>query len=124
MVKEMQAEMSQTGVTLVKIWQARQAEFVEKYKKETAKSTLEAALGHKPKKLCECHDFQWSRSLWKEAALEAQRALYGIVTAYLFFGYLFMSAQDPSIAHGEWGKINGWYFMSATVSTVSLLAFF
>ena len=120
MVAEMQETMEKTGESLQSQWKHKRSELVEKYKHKVQLGLLESALGghDKPIKLNECHDFAWSRSLWRNASREAARTILKLLCAYLFLGFWLMAYYDPSIANGNWLALDGWYFLSATMTTV------
>lgn len=104
------------------IWNRRRAKLVEKYPSATKAGLLESAISKKDKpiKLSECHDFAWSRTLWRAAAEQAAALILKLVVVFLFVGYWTMAFYDPYIANGNGFAINGWYFLSATVTTVGL----
>jgi len=74
----------------------------------------------RPKKVTDCSDFAWSRSLFKEKASALTNTVLKMTFVYFALGYLTMASLDPSIANGNWGSDKGWYFISATISTVGL----
>lgn len=53
--------------------------------KITGPSTL-AANGTKPIKISDCHDFAWSRSLWRIQANKLGWLTLGLIATYLFLG--------------------------------------
>jgi hypothetical protein len=122
MVSEMQETMKKTGESLQSQWKYKRKELVDKYRQTSQHGLLESALGggDKPIKLNDCHDFAWSRTLWRNASLEAGKFIFKLLCAYLFLGYLLMAYYDPSIANGNWFTVEGWYFLSATMTTVGI----
>jgi len=45
-------------------------------------------------KLNACHDFAWSRSLWKEAATSTGRLAFGLVVVYMVLAYFLLARLD------------------------------
>jgi hypothetical protein len=65
-------------------------------------------------KLNECHDFAWSRALWKEAALNTFYVAIFLLAAYLVLAYYLLTFTEPRM----FGGISSWYFLVATLTTV------
>ena len=122
MVAEMQEVMKETGESLQSQWKHKREQLVEKHGRTNQFGLLESALGgsDRPIKLNECYDFAWSRTLWRNASVDAGRLIFKLFCAYLFLGYLLMAYYDPSIADGNWLTVDGWYFLSATMTTVGI----
>eukprot|EP00614_Pseudopedinella_elastica_P004068 CAMPEP_0172589832 /NCGR_PEP_ID=MMETSP1068-20121228/8397_1 /TAXON_ID=35684 /ORGANISM="Pseudopedinella elastica, Strain CCMP716" /LENGTH=972 /DNA_ID=CAMNT_0013385485 /DNA_START=130 /DNA_END=3048 /DNA_ORIENTATION=+ len=72
-----------------------------------------AGLAGKQTRLRECHNFAWSRSLWREAAKE----VLGVTLAVLAL-YMALSAVQCTVE--GYGAIDSFYFMMATLCTVGL----
>ena len=122
MVSEMQEMMKKTGESLQSQWNKMRKEALREQNQKSQLGLLESALGggDKPIKLTDCHDFAWSRTLWRNASAEAGRNIFLLLCAYLFLGFLLMAYYDPSIADGNWLTVDGWYFLSATMTTVGI----
>ena len=122
MVSEMQEIMNKTGESLQSQWNKRRKEVLKEQKQKSQLGLLESALGggDRPIKLSACHDFAWSRTLWRNASAEAGRNIFILLCAYLFLGFWLMAYYDPSIANGNWLIVDGWYFLFATMTTVGL----
>ena len=71
-----------------------------------------AAGGARPTRLSDCHDFSWSRGLWRTAAMQTLRVAGALTLAYVALGWYFLIHWEGM--PGLWG----WYFLSATLSTV------
>ena len=122
MVSDMQETMKKTGESLQSQWKHKRKELVENHGQTNPFMLLESALGgsDRPIKLSECHDFAWSCTLWRNASVDAGCLIFKLFCAYLFLGYLLMAYYDPSIADGDWLTVDGWYFLSATMTTVGI----
>lgn len=63
-------------------------------------------------KLSECHDFLWSKTLWKKAADETAK-----LSVILLFFYIGLGSYLMAYRNGLNG-IDAWYFLIATLTTV------
>jgi hypothetical protein len=120
MVKDIQDEVAQAvhPKPIMDIWKERRVELMKKHKPE--RQNFDVPKGVKPIRLNECHDFLWSNTLWAEKAHAAWILVLKMTIFHLVFGYLTVAFLDPSIADGSVVSLDGWYFMSATISTVGL----
>jgi len=129
-VKIMQAKVKGTSKTLMECWAEMRPELVTALghslvsPADIRRNSLKRVLGPRPKKVKDLHDFGWTRTLWRSAALETLKVALGLAAVFLVAGYACLVATEPSIrgARGSaWHEgIAGWYFLSATLSTVGL----
>ena len=127
----MQAQVKGTATTLIECWARDRPALIAEFGGSLAspdaqlKSNLKRVLGPKPRKVADLHDFSWSLTLWRGAALDTLKLALGACGAYAVVGYACLVATDPSIyGAGDGGRfggsLDGWYFLSATLSTVGL----
>lgn len=67
-----------------------------------------------PIRIDECHDFSWSRKLWKEAANKTARISITLLCLYTCVGYFFLARADGMRV------LDSWYYLSATLTTVGI----
>mmetsp|Transcript_168 Transcript_168/g.373 ORF Transcript_168/g.373 Transcript_168/m.373 type:complete len:840 (+) Transcript_168:136-2655(+) len=65
--------------------------------------------GSTPLRLSTCHDFSWSRSLWKIAVKQIVAFFLGLVIVWCILGYFVLASEFDGVV--------SWYFLSATLST-------
>jgi len=66
----------------------------------------------RPVRLCDCHDFAWSRQLWREAAFDTFKVASFLTVIYTILGWYLLVRPE------EMNFIWGCYYLSATLSTV------
>ena len=57
----------------------------------------------------ECHDFKWSRALWRTAAVKMSFSAMFLTVVYLTLAYLFATADDLK-------GVDIWYLYSGEIS--------
>ena len=126
-VAKMQEMTKGTGQSIAKCWETNRDALVREFGRTGAPSearncfVLNSVVGkHRPIKVSDLHDFAWTRGLWRKAALETLQVAATLTVVYLVVGYLGLAYLDDSIAGRSFDGITGWYFLSATLSTVGL----
>jgi len=67
--------------------------------------------GKEFKSLSACHDFAWSRALWRDAASRTGRLAFALFGSYLAVGYLLLCVPEGL------GLVDSLYFLSVTLTT-------
>ena len=65
-----------------------------------------------------CHDFAWSRTLWRKASLRIGMVSFLLFGVYLWLGYYFLGYKSGLSA------VDSWYLLSATMTTVGCCSSF
>ena len=124
-VGDMQKAVKGTGKTLIQAWAEMKPDLIRKYGYSLVKLDAQARFtlrtvvgGERPLKVSDLHDFSWTRTLWRQAAMDTFRIAMALVGCYLVVGYLSLSYLDDSITGPTFEGPTGWYFLSATLSTV------
>lgn len=85
---------------------------VKKEKQSKAMEQLAQATGSRPIRLSDCHNFAWSRGLWKQASHDMILDFLALFVVYVTLGY-FLTCQPQGVVGGE-----AFYVLSATLFTV------
>jgi hypothetical protein len=67
-----------------------------------------------PIRINECHDFAWSRDLWRAAATSTARVAMALIIIYLLVGFYCLARLDGM------SVLDSWYFLAATLTTVGI----